>query len=212
MNLLTRLREHPDAPRWNHSASDRLNPEDLMALDRLRDDLATKRGARDAEPSPAIVQRIAALREKVPSFRKRLHGLSDIAAEWHRIPTMSREDIAISVQELVPDDADLENLIVYRTAGTSGHALLVPHHARAAASYQPLIEHALARYGVSPQFDPDTVACFLVGAQARTVTYPTILSAWAGAGFAKLNLRPGDWPREHSAHRYFEAMSPRLLT
>jgi phenylacetate-CoA ligase len=61
-------------------------------------------------------------------------------------------------------------------------------------------------------FDVSTVACFLVGAQARTVTYPTVLSAWNGAGFAKLNLRAGDWPREESAQRYFEDLAPRLLT
>jgi len=56
------------------------------------------------------------------------------------------------------------------------------------------------------------VSCFLIGAQAHTVTYPTVLSAWNGAGFAKLNLRQSEWPSETSAQRYFRDMMPRLLT
>jgi phenylacetate-CoA ligase len=210
---LNRLREHEDAPRWNHAAGDRLVQDDLDALDRFRGELASARSAeRAGPPAERIIRRIAALRERVPSFRKRLHEVTDIVASWERIPTMSREDIAVSVSELVPDDADLERLIVYRTAGTTGHALLVPHDVRAAACYQPLIERALSHYGVPAAFDSSTVACFLVGAQARTVTYPTVLSAWGGAGFAKLNLHRSDWPNERSAQRYFREMSPRLLT
>lgn len=212
-SLLERLREHPDAPRWNHAASDRLAPDDLAALDRLRDELAKERGARSpAPPPPAILHRIVAQRERVPSFRRRLAGIADLEKDWERIATMSREDIALGIAELVPDDADLERLIVYRTAGTTGHALLVPHDARAAAAYQPMIEHALARYGIRGAFDAETVACFLVGAQARTVTYATVLQAWSRAGFAKLNLRPSEWPQEDSAQRYFADMAPELLT
>ena len=37
LRLLERLREHPDAPRFNHETGDRLRPEDLPALDRLRE-------------------------------------------------------------------------------------------------------------------------------------------------------------------------------
>ncbi len=211
--MLNRLREHPDAPRWNHQAGDRLTSGDLAALERLREDLSAFRGAHaPGPPAPAILQRLASLRERVPSFRRRLAGIPDLATGWQRIATMSRADLAVAVWELVPDDADLERLIVYRTAGTTGHVLLVPHDARAAAAYQPLIEHALLRHGVRTAFDAKSVACFLVGAQLRTVTYPTILSAWNGAGFAKLNLRAGDWPHAASAQRYFAEMAPEILT
>ncbi len=211
--MLKRLREHPDAPRWNHAAGDRLTRDDLGALDRFREALASRRAARTpGPPPPAIIERIAALSGRVPSFRRRLAGVADLAAHWERVATMQREDIATAAEDLVPDDADLERLIVYRTAGTTGHALLVPHDPWSVAAYLPLIEHALDRHGVRLAHDARSVACFLVGAQASTVTYPTVLSAWGGAGFAKLNLRPGEWPREGSAARYFRAMEPRLLT
>jgi hypothetical protein len=210
--ILHRMREHPDAPRWNHSASDRIEDADLIALEHFREELGRARSARGPEPPPIVLQRIASLRERVPSFRRRLEGLHDLERDWAGIATMSREDIAVSVPELIPDDADLERLIVYRTAGTTGHALLVPHHARAAASYQPLIEHALARYGVEVAFDAEMVGAFNVGAQARTVTYATTLRAWNGSGFAKLNLRPGDWPHDGSSRRYFRDLAPAILT
>jgi len=147
--MLARLSEHRDAPRWNHAAGDRLTKEDLRALDRFREELSALRHSWTAgPPSAPILQRIASLRERVPLFRERLKDTKDLEADWWRVPTMSREEIAVAAWELVPDDADLERMIVYRTAGTTGHALLVPHEPRAAASYQPLIEHALARHGV----------------------------------------------------------------
>jgi phenylacetate-CoA ligase len=209
---LLRLREHPDAPRWNHAAAERLDGQDLAALDGLREALATRRGPRVAGPPPLpILQRIAAWQVSVPAFR-RIPAHLDLEADWHRLPTMGREDVAVRPQDFVPDDADLERMIVYRTAGTTGHALLVPHDARAAAAYQPLIEQALARHGVCFAPAADAVACFLLGAQARTVTYATTLPAWQGAGFAKLNLRASEWPRPESPARYFADMAPRLLT
>lgn len=210
--VLVRLREHPDAPRWNHSAGDRLTTADLDHLDGFREALATGRVGRTPGPSPAILAFVAARIPHVPALRRRLAGVAELEREWETIATTSREDIATRVPELVPDDADLARLIVYRTAGTTGHALLVPHEARAVACYQPLIEEAVARHGVGLAFDASAVACFLVGAQARTVTYPTTLSAWGGAGFAKLNVSTGDWPRDGSAARYFRDLSPILLT
>jgi phenylacetate-CoA ligase len=132
--------------------------------------------------------------------------------DWDEIPTSSREDLAVRPEWLVPDDADLARMIVYRTAGTTGHALLVPHDARAAACYQPLLEVALERHGVRPAFSSDRVACFLVGAQARTVTYATVLRAWSRAGFAKLNLTSSEWRSEAAPRRFFAELAPQLLT
>jgi len=211
--LLLRMREHPDAPCWNHVAGDRLERDDLAALDRFREALAARRPARSAGgPTDAILERIESLRTSVPAFRDRLPPPGELRSRWAGIPTMSREDVAVRPQTLVPVSADLGRLIVYRTAGTTGHALLVPHHPRAAASYQPLLEAALRRHGVEPSFGPGRVACLLLGAQRRTVTYPTVLAAWGGAGFAKLNLHPGEWPEPGSPRRYVAAMEPFFLT
>lgn len=209
--ILDRLRQHPDAPRWNHAAGDRLGSPDRGALARFAEALRTERGERAASVSPRTVAWVRRLAPKVPRLRRALKGLR-LPADWERVPTMSREDVAVRPAELVPDDADLSRMIVYRTAGTTGHALLVPHAARAAGAYLPLLEFALRRHGVRPRWSPDAAACFLVGAQARTVTYPCTLSYWKGGGFAKLNLNPDDWPTAASAARYFSEFAPPLLT
>lgn len=212
--LLTRLREHPDAPRWNHQVSDRLGPDDLVALDDFRQALSTQRRARDdARPPPAVIAQLAALIEKTPLFRARVGRVHDLAARWAELPTTSREELATVPEQLVPDGADLARMVCYRTSGTSGHLLIVPYDPRTAALNVPLIELALARHGVPPlDLGPDDAACFLVGAQLRTVTYAATLSAWRGAGFAKLNLRLTEWPTPASPQRYLDAFGPRLLT
>ena len=112
----------------------------------------------------------------------------------------------------VPDDVPLDRMIVYRTAGTTGHALLVPQDALAVACYLPLLNLALARYGVNTRFSSGDTACFLVGSQRHTVTYPTVMFGWGGAGFAKLNLFADDWPDINARADYFRHFAPRLLT
>lgn len=208
--LLKRLNEHPDAPAWNHAAGDLLQAPDLQQVEVFRAGLAAR--APTSAPSAALIERLTRMQPRVPLWRERLAEQFDFAADWETIPFTSREDIASRPEKLVPDDADLGRMLVYRTAGTTGHALLVPHDRVAIACYNPLIELALRRYGLEPGFSPESVACFNVGAQAATVTYPSLLSALGGGGFAKLNINPRLWPRGDSAQRYFAEFAPAFLT
>jgi phenylacetate-CoA ligase len=210
--MLERLREHPDAPRFNYVTGDRLHPEDLEPIARFREELASLRGPRGPEPPPWIVGRLAALRELVPFFRERIPRRLDLERDWTAIPTTSRRDLALAPWDFVPDDEPLDRLVIFRTAGTTGHPISVPHHPVAIRSYEPLIELALERHGARPALDARTVACFLVGAQVRTYTYAAVLYNWGGAGFAKINIRSGEWPREGSQARYFTDLEPRFLT
>jgi phenylacetate-CoA ligase len=213
LRTLDRLRQHRQAPRWRHQAGDWLQRQDLAALEVYRRQLGAERGRRQADaPSQRILRWLQEMWPKVPALRQRIPAQLDPAEHWSRLPTFGREDISRHPESLVPEDAELEQMIVYRTAGTTGHALLVPHHPRAAACYQPLIEHALARHGVAFEPQAGTVACFLVGAQVRTVTYPTVLAAWRGAGFAKLNLLPAEWQHPEDPHGYFASLQPTILT
>lgn len=209
---LAALYAHNCAPRWNHPAGDRLTHEDVAALASFAATLTNVRGTRSAQPTEQILawgqSRIAA----TPLFRARICGDVDVKAKWAELPTTSREDIASHAERLVPDDAPLERMIIYRTAGTTGHALLVPQDALAVACYLPLLNFALARYGVDTQFTPDDTACFLVGSQRQTVTYPTVMAGWNGAGFAKLNLFADEWPTARACEEYFNHFKPRILT
>jgi phenylacetate-CoA ligase len=210
--MLQRLQEHPDAPRFNYAAGDRLHPEDLPAIELFRERLRADRRRRSPQPPAAILQRLAALREQVPLFRARIPAGLDLERDWLALPTTSRQDLALAPWDFIPDDESLNRLIIYRTAGTTGHPITVPHHPLAIRCYEPLLEFALGRYGALPSFDADTVACFLVAAQIRTYTYAAVLYNWHGAGFAKVNLRPTEWPRPDSQARYLADLEPRFLT
>ncbi len=210
--MLQRLREHPDAPRFNYATGDRLRAEDLPILADYRAALARRVAPPPGGPPPAILGRVARWRETVPLYRRTLAPFGDLERDWLRLPTTSRADLALAPWELVPDDESLDRLVIYRTAGTTGHPITVPHHPIAIRLYEPLIEHVLARHGVATDFAPDQVACFLIGAQIRTYTYAAVLTAWNQAGFAKLNLRATEWPRDGSQRRYVADLKPRLLT
>ena len=209
--MLLRLREHPDAPRCNYETGDRLRREDLPCLDAFRERIATGRGWREAVPPPGILARVAGWRETVPLYRRTLPASLDLERGWTSLPTTSRRDLALAPWEFVPDEASLDRLVVYRTAGTTGHPINVPHDPLAIRCYEPLLEEAMRRHGVAIDFAPDVVGAFLVGAQVRTFTYAAVLHSWRGAGFVKMNIRPSEWPGEESAHRYFADLSPRLL-
>lgn len=213
MTLLDDLLQHEAAPRWNHRAGDGLDGSDRAALAELRLALRARRiGWASDGPPEQILQWVEERAAFVPSMRARRPIAGAWRQQWSRVSTISREDLALRPESLVPDDAELDRMLVYRTAGTTGHALLVPHHARAAGAYLPLMEVALRCHDVAFTPTADRVACFLVGAQVRTVTYPSLLTFWEGAGFAKINLQESEWRAPDDRARFFEAWQPELLT
>lgn len=212
-----RIRQHPHAPRWTWEAGDRLERADLDAVLAWGEALRTERarGAQAGEggaPAEAILRWVRDLRDRVALFRERLPEGIDLGRAWSSIETSSREDVARAPERLVPEDAELPRMIVYRTSGTTGHALLVPHDVRAAAAYLPMIDVALARWGARAPSGDDEVGAINVGAQRRTVTYACTLAAWGHAGFAKLNLHPGDWREPEDPARFLGELAPRILT
>jgi phenylacetate-coenzyme A ligase PaaK-like adenylate-forming protein len=210
LRTLRALREHADAPRFNHATGDRLRREDVPVLDAYREALASRRGPREpGAPTPEVLARCAAWSVSVPWARRAWPRGISLETEFASLPTTSRVDLARAPWEFVPDDEPLDRLVIYRTAGTTGHPISVPHSPVAIRCYEPLLEHALSRWGKRA---PHKETCFLVGAQIRTYTYAAVLHAWGGTGFAKLNIRQTEWPRAGSQRRYFEAFSPSLLT
>lgn len=206
---LRALREHSDAPRWTYALGDRLTAADLAAVDRLRARLAAAPPA-PAQPSADLMEHLQDRARHTPALRARL-GNAPLAEIFDALPATRRADLAARPWAFVPDDIALDRLIIYRTAGTTGHPVVVPHHPLAIAAYLPLIERALAAHGVAFQPRPGEVAAFLVSHQQRTYTYATALAAWANAGFAKLNLAAADWPDAGAPARYLAAFDPPLL-
>jgi len=211
--LLNRILQHPCAPRWNYVVGDRIESEDLPPVEEYRRLVRKDRGPGAGVPPPALLDWAERLRERVPLVRLSLPEGFDLGRDWTCVPTMDREDLALRIEQIVPADENLSRLIVYDTSGTTGHALKVPHHPRAMAQNQVLIEYALERHGVRPPFGPGTVACVNLGAQeADTVVFANVFTIWNQAGFAKVNLHPKEWGSLERAREFFREMAPLFLT
>lgn len=224
---LRALVEHADAPRWNHVAGDRLDGDDLAWLQDFRRAIAgawprtppTAAATADGAPPPAppglpppLQAWLATRAPHVAHLRELRRQGVDGATDLTSLPTTSREDLALRLDALVPDDAPLDEVLVYQTAGTTGHPLRVPQHRRSVAAYLALIEHALAAWGVPWQPAKHALAAALVGAQRETVTYPCLLAGWNQATFAKLNLDPAGWPDADAPRRFLDDLRPQLVT
>jgi len=211
-NLVHNLLHHPCAPLWNHRANDSLSISNLASVRLFRQTLCRESPPVSSNiPSDQICEWINERCLNSPFFYKRLDP-SQLATEaWFSVPTMSREDIVTDLESIIPNDAPLQELRTYRTAGTTGHPVIVPHSKVSVACYQAFIEYALALCGINYQFSEDRVACFLIGAQSRTVTYATSLSYWNNAGFAKLNLDQGQWGRNFDSAFYLSEFNPCFL-
>ncbi len=216
--LLERIINHPDAPLWNFEVGDRVTAEDLAAFQAFSEQVFSPRqpnlGRIDAPTPPAsLLAWIAERREHCTLIRRHIPTGYDLERDWIHIPTMSREDIVLRLEQIVPFDADIERIIAYDTSGTTGHAIQVPHHPRALAQNHALIQCALAMNGVGLHFSPDQVACVNVSSQRNAYTFASLYSVWQQAGFAKLNLHPDQWPGGiESAKRYFAFLDPALIT
>lgn len=210
---LHRIVEHPDAPRWNGACGDRLVKADLRELDGVRAALSEGREARrGGAPPPAILAAVAAAIPRVDRFRRTVPRGLDLSKDWADVPTTSREDLAFSIHELIPDDADSGRMVVHPTSGTTGHAVFVPHHPVAGSAYLALFEVALAAHGVKLAPRDSDVGTVQVHSQAFTLTYATVHAAWGNSGYAKVNLNPAEWRGPDSRGRWLEAMAPLTFT
>ena len=194
--LLHRLLEHPRAPRWNHACGDRLDGPGLERVlafeERLR--RAAKERAAEGVPPWALELAGRCLRQ-VPFYRARAGGLRPPhdEATFAALPTCARGDLNRDFVSFVPDGESLDELIVYETAGTTGHPVTILSHPLVSNLYLPLLRSVLADCGVALEGGPGRVAIALVCAQSFTYTYASVSSYLGGAGFVKVNLNPLDW-------------------
>ncbi|MFC1743615.1 hypothetical protein ACFL35_06440 [Candidatus Riflebacteria bacterium] len=212
--LYLKMREHTDAPKWTYTAGDMVGKTELKYIKIFKAGLKKKRRKENIGDRPplSLLKKFNLLHKRIISFMQRVPEEGFLNFDWEKIHTMCREDIAKYPEKLIPVDADLERMNIYQTAGTTGHALMVPNAAEGTGCYLPMLDFVLARYGVKPVYKPGRVACFLIGAQKKTVTYPTVLSYWKQSGFAKININPSEWPTSTSPHHFFTAFKPQFLT
>jgi phenylacetate-CoA ligase len=201
--LLRRLREHPNAPRYNHACGDRLT---AAARDRLRAYRTVL-----AEPSAGDAW-VGELIERVYATVPRYRRSGAVPADLTEVPTIGRHDLLSRVEEHVPDDADLHELIVYRTSGSRGPAATVPMTPEFCALDLPVIEHVLAGLGVRVLGGPQRVSLVNVYFQPVAYQFASVSSYLGDAGHLKINLHPSGWNDPHDILSFLEDCDPELYT
>lgn len=200
--------EDQHAPIWNHRVGDRIGAVDLEAVERFRKSMLDP----GLEVPEAILGWVDSMRTRSAAFGRILPvGWRFLA--WEELPTTSREDFAMRLEEFVPVDADLSDLVVYDSSGTSGHAIRVPTHPKTLGMAHTLIERVFEAWGIEPNFKPDSMGALNVCAQEETYVFANTFSVWNQAGFAKINLREKDWSGGlESAAKFFERWPAQLIT
>lgn len=202
--MLRRLQQHAHAPRWTYQCGERLDAAGLADVQAFAQRQRTERRGWKFEQPPAWVPDfIEQCRRDVPFYRDRL--------ERDPSATCNRDDLRREPWAFVPDSADLSDLMVYRTSGTTGNLIPIPAHPVAPARYLPLFQAALAVHGVDLS-GGDRVSLVQVAAQVRTYTFASVSSYLDGAGYAKINLDPADWRGVQDRERFLDDCAPEVIT
>jgi phenylacetate-CoA ligase len=199
--FLHRVREHPQAPRWNWPNGEQL---DAAGLERVREFARALAATRVFGPTglPAwLPQFVDFCREEVPFYRRR----SVPGTPFHAIPSCSRDDLAPRVWEFVPDSLPLDQLIVFSSSGTTGHPAKMPTHPYTAACGIPLLEHALAPYGIGFPRGVGQMALANVAAYPGAYTTAVVVSYLDEAGCIRVNLCPEDWRATSDCRAFLDA-------
>lgn len=208
------MREHQNAPRFNHRCGDRLDAAARLRVRHFEEELMAAREDWSTPGAPNWVEKFAqfCLRE-VPIYR------SSAKIAWTHfsdLPTTSREDLARAPWDFVPDCAALDDLIIYNTTGTTGHPLDILAHPEFSAKYLPILKMALAKLGISIEQELENkdrrVAMILVCAQKSTFTFATVTSVWNERGYIKINLEASQWREPNDCAKFLEACDPLILS
>lgn len=200
--LLHRLAEDSHAPLWNWPCGDQL---DADGLEKVRAFARTLTSQPVAVPGWLKTFAEFCLHE-VPFYRRR--G----SASFAELPTVSRADLASRPWEFVPDGQPLDGLLVYHTSGTTGQPAEVLSHPTAASCGLPLLEHVLARRGISLRRDPEQTAFMNLCSFEGAYTGPLVLSYLDEAGYARINLLPQAWRRPEDRTGFLNRWRPPVLT
>ncbi|TCO53063.1 AMP-binding protein [Actinocrispum wychmicini] len=206
--MLTRLREHPHAPHYNHACGDRLTQASVDRLRSYQDTLrAGQHGWTPTQEPPWVDELIAKVHATVPRYRRR-----SVPQRLTDVPTIGRHDLLSQADQHVPDDADLSDLIVYDTSGSRGPAARVPMSPEFTSLDLPVIEHVLARFGVRLDGGADRVSLVNVYHQPVAYQFVSVMSYLGGAGLLKINLHPSGWTAPDHRVSFLDSCVPELYT
>nr|MDO8110968.1 AMP-binding protein [Candidatus Sigynarchaeota archaeon] len=221
--LLFSLKENKYAPRFNYEATDMLTGVFLAEVKAFESSLKVLR--KDTkERKDFMLKKIRGLLNKASKNILEYMNLDILKVDLasldeqalftllEHVPLSKREDLAQRPWRHVPVDMSLDNMIVYRTAGTTAEPMAVPSHPVATGCYSPLLVEAMAAWNVEPNFSPGGVGIALVGFQAKSVTVAARLQALNNSGFVKINIMESEWRDPLDPYRYILDINPSVLT
>lgn len=207
--LLKRLREHPHAPRYTAECGNRLTAEYLRRVRAFEAEMrSTPVGWAPGSYPDWLDGFVEMCFREAPFYRR----YGDRPAHFTDIPTFDRSDLSREPWAFVPDNQPLDDLIINRTSGTTGHPLTILSHPVVGGCYTPLVKLALEKHDLVLQSGPGEVACVLVGLQQRAYTYPSLTPDQNEAGHLKLNLHPDDWRDPDDRARFLDDLKPEIYT
>ena len=207
-HLLKSLYEHEHGPTFNHRCGDRLNEAGLAEVQAFsvavnRDTPRWKPGT----PPEWVYEDAVHCARQVPIYRS-----TALRADFIDIPTVSREQLGREPWQFVPDDAPLDDLILYDSTGTTGHPTDILCHPIASSKYLPIMQKALRMRGIKIDGGPGRVAIMLIANQRRTWTFASISAYLNQAAFAKVNLYPTEWRDPGDRALFLDETAPEIFT
>ena len=207
--MLRRIAQHPHAPRFNYPCGERLDQAGLQNVREYAQRQKSQRaGWTEGQIPDWLAEFVKTCRRDVPYYRDQVNWSDN----FFELPTVAREDLRREPWSFVPDDADISQLIVYRTSGTTGNLLQMIAHPVAPNRYLPLMETVLSAYGVAIEGGRDKISIIQVASQRSTYTLYSAMSYFNFAGFAKINLNSDDWNSPDDRVKFIDDAAPEIYT
>jgi phenylacetate-CoA ligase len=206
LSFLNALRQDVFAPKFNFKSGDRLNTVQLSKVQSHKKKYYNEKVFWNEGQTPVwINDYLKWCIETVPFYQHK-------GNDFDSFPTISREDIRQHPHLFVSNEANLEELLVYHTSGSTGPKLDVLFDAVSQASWLPQIESVLQDFNITITEGKNTTAIALICAQEKTLTYASLSTYLEGAGILKINLNPSEWNEPDHAIKYLEKYNPQILT
>ncbi|MFX0099579.1 MAG: hypothetical protein ACFFCS_08355 [Candidatus Hodarchaeota archaeon] len=221
--LIISLKENKHAPRFNYEATDMLTEDFLDVVNSFGKNLVELRQNKN-ERTASLMKIIRGLLNQASKFifnymdldvlKVDVTALDDLELVQllEKIPFSKREELSQRPWRCIPIDISYDDIIIYKTAGTTAEPMRVPSHPIATGCYSPLLIEALKMWGIEPGFTSDSVGIALIGFQARSITTAARLQALNNSGFTKLNIQETEWKDPLDPYRYLLAIQPKVLT
>jgi phenylacetate-CoA ligase len=206
LSFLNALKQDVFAPKFNFKSGDRLDGLRLSKVNAYKAQYYDKKVFwREGETPVWLTGYLEWCLRTVPFYQNK-------GSDFDSFPTISREDIRKYPYLFVSNEADLKELLVYYTSGSTGPKLDVLFDAVSQACWLPQIESVLKDFDISITKSKDTTAIALICAQEKTLTYASLSAYLEGAGILKINLNPSEWKHPDDAKKYLEKYNPQMLT